>query len=234
MPSECLFIGLVFLGWGGVNLRASRAGVYQPWHLVDLRGIFNRTSSIADPGGELSRKKVVLGPLIPIFTSHFWLPLVSLFTFMHWRRKWQPTPVFLPGESQGQRSLVGCRLWGRRVGHDWSGLAAAAATVTVQARALMASCQGHRLKVHIALLRGSIALLMGLCVLSHFNQVQLCATPWTVPHQALLSMGFSRQENWTGLSYPPPGGFPNPGIETYILLCLWRLISCIGRQVLYH
>ena len=34
------------------------------------------------------------------------------FTFLHWRRKWQPTPVFLPGESQGQRSLVGCRLWG--------------------------------------------------------------------------------------------------------------------------
>ena len=37
----------------------------------------------------------------------------SLFTFMHWRRKWQATPVFLPGESQEQRSLVGCRLWGR-------------------------------------------------------------------------------------------------------------------------
>ena len=36
----------------------------------------------------------------------------SLFTFMHWRRKWQPTPVFLPGESQGLGSLVGCRLWG--------------------------------------------------------------------------------------------------------------------------
>ena len=35
------------------------------------------------------------------------------FTFMHWRRKWQPTPVFLPGESRGQQSLVGCRLWGR-------------------------------------------------------------------------------------------------------------------------
>ena len=35
------------------------------------------------------------------------------FPFMHWRRKWQPTPVFLPGESQGQRSLLGCRLWGR-------------------------------------------------------------------------------------------------------------------------
>ena len=38
---------------------------------------------------------------------------LSLFTFMHWRRKWQPTPVFLPGESQGQGSLVGCCLWGR-------------------------------------------------------------------------------------------------------------------------
>ena len=37
----------------------------------------------------------------------------SLFTFMHWRRKWQPTPVFLPGESQGRGSLVGCRLWDR-------------------------------------------------------------------------------------------------------------------------
>ena len=36
---------------------------------------------------------------------------LSLFTFMHWRRKWQPTPVFLPGESQERWSLVSCRLW---------------------------------------------------------------------------------------------------------------------------
>ena len=35
------------------------------------------------------------------------------FTFMHWRRKWQPTPVFLPGESQGRGNLVGCCLWSR-------------------------------------------------------------------------------------------------------------------------
>ena len=46
---------------------------------------------------------------------------------MHWRRKWQPTPVFLPGESQGPGSLVGCHLWGHTVRHDWSDLAAAAA-----------------------------------------------------------------------------------------------------------
>ena len=43
---------------------------------------------------------------------HDWATSLSLFTFMHWRRKWQPTPVFLPGESQGRGSLVGCRLWG--------------------------------------------------------------------------------------------------------------------------
>ena len=39
--------------------------------------------------------------------------LTFTFPFMHWRRKWQPTLVFLPGESQGRGSLVGCRLWGR-------------------------------------------------------------------------------------------------------------------------
>ena len=44
---------------------------------------------------------------------HDWATSLSLFTFLHWRRKWQPTPMFLPGESQGQGSLVGCRLWGR-------------------------------------------------------------------------------------------------------------------------
>jgi len=38
---------------------------------------------------------------------------LSLFTFLHWRRQWQPTPVFLPGESQGRGSLMGCCLWGR-------------------------------------------------------------------------------------------------------------------------
>ena len=44
--------------------------------------------------------------------GHNWATSLSLFTFMHWRRKWQLTPLFLPGESQGRGSLVGCRLWG--------------------------------------------------------------------------------------------------------------------------
>ena len=63
--------------------------------------------------------------------GHDWATSLSLFTFMHWRRKWQPTPVFLPGESQGWGSLVGCQtsMGSHRVGHDWSDLAAAAAFI---------------------------------------------------------------------------------------------------------
>ena len=45
------------------------------------------------------------------------------------------------------------------------------------------------------------------------SHVRLFMTPWTVAHQAPLSMGFSRQENWSGLSCPPPGDLPDPGIE---------------------
>jgi len=45
------------------------------------------------------------------------------------------------------------------------------------------------------------------------SHVQLFATPWTVAHQVPLSMGFSRQEYWSGLPFPSPGDLPNPGIE---------------------
>ena len=51
------------------------------------------------------------------------------------------------------------------------------------------------------------------CKLSHFSRVWLFATPWTIAHKVPLSMGFSRQENWGGLSYLPPGALPKPGIE---------------------
>jgi len=58
-----------------------------------------------EPGGLQSMGSLRVG--------HNWATSLSRFTFRHWRRKWQPTPVFLPGESQGLGSLVGCRLWGR-------------------------------------------------------------------------------------------------------------------------
>ena len=66
------------------------------------------------------------------------------------------------------------------------------------------------------------------CMLSCFSCVQLFATPWTVAHQAPLSMGFSRQEHWSGLPCPPPGNLPDPGIKPI------SHTSCTDRQVLYH
>ena len=50
-------------------------------------------------------------------------------------------------------------------------------------------------------------------MLSYFNHVQFFVTPWTVAHQAPLSMGFSKQEYWSGLPFPSPGDLPDPGIE---------------------
>ena len=54
---------------------------------------------------------------------------------------------------------------------------------------------------------------MAVRVLSHFSCVRLFVTPWTVARQAPLSMGFSRQEYWSGLPFPPPGDLPDQGIE---------------------
>ena len=54
---------------------------------------------------------------------------------------------------------------------------------------------------------------MCVCMLGHFSHVQLCATLWTVAHKAPLSMGFSRQEYWSGLPCPPPGDLPDPRTE---------------------
>ena len=61
------------------------------------------------------------------------------------------------------------------------------------------------------------------CTRSH---VWLCATRWTLAHQAPLSMGFSRQEYWSGLPFPSPGDLPDPEDQTHV--------SCTDRQILYH
>ena len=58
--------------------------------------------------------------------GHDWVTSLSLFTFLHWRRKWQPTPMFLPGESQAREAWWAALYGSHRVGHDWSNLAAAA------------------------------------------------------------------------------------------------------------
>ena len=80
-----------------------------------------KVSWTEEPGGLQSMELLRVG--------HNWATSLLLFTFMYWRRKWQPTPVFLPGESQGRGSLVGCivlSMGSHRVGHDWSDAAATA------------------------------------------------------------------------------------------------------------
>ena len=54
---------------------------------------------------------------------------------------------------------------------------------------------------------------LGVLSVKSLSRVQLFATPWTVAHQAPLSMGFSRQEYWSGLPFPSQGDLPDPGIE---------------------
>ena len=70
------------------------------------------------------------------------------------------------------------------------------------------------------------------CMLSHFSHARLFVTPWTAAHQAPLSMGFPRQEYWSGLPFPPPGDLLNPGIE----LCLlhWQADSLPLSHLLYR
>ena len=97
------------------NLYVNRPSLCQ-WRLfASLHGVYYNpphSSSLAwkipwaeEPCGLQSMRSLRVG--------HDWATSVSLFTFLHWRRKWQPTPVFFPGESQGWGSLVGCCLWGR-------------------------------------------------------------------------------------------------------------------------
>ena len=66
-------------------------------------------------------------------------------------------------------------------------------------------------------------------MLSCFSHVRLFETQWTVACQAPLSMGFFRQEYWSGLPCPPPGNLPDPGMEPFVFL---ELLHC--KQILYH
>ena len=80
-----------------------------------------------------------------------------------------------------------------------------------------------------------------MCVLS---RVWLFVIPWTVAHQAPPSVGFSRQENWSGLPFPTPGDLPNPGIELcllcllhwqadYLSLTTWMSVQSLSRVWLF-
>ena len=67
----------------------------------------------------------------------------------------------------------------------------------------------------------------GLCCAKTLSHVRVFTTPWTVAHQAPLSLGFSRQEYWSGLLCPPPGDLPVPAIKPSV-----SYVSCTGRRFL--
>ena len=146
---------------------------------------------------------------------------------MHWRRKWQPTPLFFPGESQGQRSLVGCRLWGY---------------TESDATDRLSSSSSNILPVYFFITKKSNLMnfpLQRAWKIFPFQrehkeevgvQLQDCARTrplqsWLTlsrPHgllsQARPSMGTSRPEHWSGLPFPSPGDPPDPGIEPSSLM----------------
>ena len=104
---------VLLLGWR-VKRSMKKKWKYINWRVADImekKAMAPHSSTLAwkitwteEPGRLPSMESWRVG--------HDWATSLSLFTFLHWRRQWQPTPVFLPGESHGQRSLVGCRLWG--------------------------------------------------------------------------------------------------------------------------
>ena len=78
---------------------------------------------------------------------------------------------------------------------------------------------GHRVPYDVSILVCRLELdVVRVCIPSHFSRVRLLATLWTVACQALLSMGFSRQEYWSELLCPPPGDLPDPRIEPASLM----------------
>ena len=138
---------------------------------------------------------------------------LSLFTFMHWRRKWQPTPVFLPAESQGRGSLVGCRLWGRTefdtTEVTWQQqqqqLTKQSTNNPVRDR-YCSPCLPRKaykiLKRTYCLSRKPV--LVNFAAAKSLQSCPALCDPMTAAHQAPPSLGFSRQEHWSGLPFPSP------------------------------
>ena len=140
---------------------------------------------------------------------------------IRWRRKWQPTPVFLPGEFHGQRGLAGYSPWGRK---NWTHLATKQQQRVLLLLLLLLSrssrvrlCATPETAAHQAprpwdspgknTAVGCHFLLQCMKGKSEREVAQSCltpATPWTTAYQAPLSMGFSRQKYWSGVPLPSP------------------------------
>ena len=109
-----------------------------------------------------------------------------------WRRKCQPTPVSLTEKFHGQSNLVGYIPWGHKE-----------------------QTQLEHTHTHHSLVSHPHQILSNLLKVKvqSLSRVQLFETPWIVDYQVPPSLGFSRQEYWSGLPFPSPQDLPNPGIE---------------------
>ena len=99
----------------------------------------------------------------------------------------------------------------------------------ISSRQLTLSISSPLLIQWIEISHGGNSCTMCACMVCRFSHVRLFATLWMIAQQASLSMGFSRQEYWSGLPCPPPGDLSNQGIEPSSLKSV-----CTGRWVLYH
>ena len=132
-----------------------------------------------------------------------------------WRRAWQPTPVFLPGESLGQRSLAGCSPWARKESDMMERLTLHFLPHLTRVRILACFCKDAS-PIAQPHLRTSFCP-ASVCV----RLLQSCLTLCNSMNCSLsgpLSMGFSRQEYWSGLPFPSPGDRPHPGIKPASLM----------------
>ena len=133
--------------------------------------------------------------------------------------KWQSTPVFLPGESHGRRSLVGYSPKGRKEYDtterlNWTEVAKMTSCFNIVFSLRpngTKNLRGKKKKLYLKQL--FILYAQNVWMLSRFSHVRLFATQWTVTLQAPPSMGFSRQEYWSGVLFPSLGALADPGIK---------------------
>ena len=117
---QCFLPGMEMF-WGGELSSHNSSNFTSNWSRIKINNIYgNKLEKAVVPHSSTLAWKVPwmeepgrLQSMGSLRVRHDWTTSLSLFTFMHRRRKWQPTPVFLAGESQGWESLVAWRLWAR-------------------------------------------------------------------------------------------------------------------------
>ena len=198
--------------WEDVSKASSRRQNELSGHLLPLQGF---------PGGSVSKKSTCnAGDHLGCKRSGFdpWVWKVP------WRRKWQPPPVSLPGESHGQRSLADYSPWVTKSQTRLKQLSMHAPLLLH----IFTSWYIEKMETFIwytqvnwtnsgasiwSLVHPWFRTSLFVAVVYLPSCVWFFATPWTVAHQAPLSLGFSRQGYWSGLPCPPPRDLPDPGIK---------------------